>query len=111
MLLADEPTRGVDVGAKLAIYELLVSLGREGMAIVLISSELEEILGLAHRVLVMRSIAGSSPSCGRGNDRVGDPAAAAFADRSRRRDRSLSTEGKRRGPERLSALKGWRAVS
>ena len=55
VLLADEPTRGVDVGAKLAIYELLVELAGEGMAIVLISSELEEILGLAHRVLVMRS--------------------------------------------------------
>ncbi len=55
VLLADEPTRGVDVGAKLAIYELLVSLAESGMAIVLISSELEEILGLAHRVLVMRS--------------------------------------------------------
>jgi ribose transport system ATP-binding protein len=55
VLLADEPTRGVDVGAKLAIYELLVSLADEGMAVVLISSELEEILGLAHRVLVMRS--------------------------------------------------------
>jgi ribose transport system ATP-binding protein len=55
VLLADEPTRGVDVGAKLAIYELLVSLAESGMGIVLISSELEEILGLAHRVLVMRS--------------------------------------------------------
>ena len=55
LLLADEPTRGVDVGAKLAIYELLVSLAEAGMAIVLISSELEEILGLAHRVLVMRA--------------------------------------------------------
>ena len=55
LLLADEPTRGVDVGAKLAIYELLVLLAEAGMAIVLISSELEEILGLAHRVLVMRA--------------------------------------------------------
>ena len=55
LLLADEPTRGVDVGAKLAIYELLVSLAEAGMAIVLISSELEEILGLAHRVIVMRA--------------------------------------------------------
>jgi simple sugar transport system ATP-binding protein/ribose transport system ATP-binding protein len=54
VLLADEPTRGVDVGAKRAIYELLVSLAEAGTAIVLISSELEEILGLAHRVLVMR---------------------------------------------------------
>jgi rhamnose transport system ATP-binding protein len=55
LLVADEPTRGVDVGAKRAIYDLLVGLAADGMAILLISSELEEILGLAHRVLVMRS--------------------------------------------------------
>ena len=54
VLLADEPTRGVDVGAKRQIHELIGRLAREGMAVVLISSELEEVLGLAHRVLVMR---------------------------------------------------------
>ena len=54
MLIADEPTRGVDVGAKRAIYDLLVGLAAEGMGVLLISSELEEVLGLAHRVLVMR---------------------------------------------------------
>ena len=54
VLIADEPTRGVDVGAKIGIYELLVSLARSGMGVLLISSELEEILGLSHRVLVMR---------------------------------------------------------
>ncbi len=54
VLLADEPTRGVDVAAKQAIYELLVSLAAQGMAILLVSSELEEVLELAHRVLVMR---------------------------------------------------------
>jgi ABC-type sugar transport system ATPase subunit len=54
VLIADEPTRGVDVGAKQQIYELIVRLAADGMAILLISSELEEVLGLAHRVLVMR---------------------------------------------------------
>jgi simple sugar transport system ATP-binding protein/ribose transport system ATP-binding protein len=53
LLIADEPTRGVDVGAKFAIYELLVRLAADGTAIVVISSELEEIVGLAHRVVVM----------------------------------------------------------
>jgi len=54
ILLADEPTRGVDVGAKQQIYELLVRLAADGVAVLLISSELEEVLGLAHRVIVMR---------------------------------------------------------
>jgi rhamnose transport system ATP-binding protein len=54
VLIADEPTRGVDVGAKRAIYELLTTLTADGLGILLISSDVEEILGLAHRVLVMR---------------------------------------------------------
>jgi simple sugar transport system ATP-binding protein/ribose transport system ATP-binding protein len=54
VLLADEPSRGVDVGAKREIYDLIVSLADEGLAVLLISSEMEELLGLAHRVLVMR---------------------------------------------------------
>jgi len=54
VLLADEPTRGVDVGAKKAIYQLLRDLANEGMGILLVSSELEEVLELSHRVLVMR---------------------------------------------------------
>ena len=54
VFIADEPTRGVDVGAKRAIYELIHSLAAEGIAVLLISSEHEEVLGLAHRVLVMR---------------------------------------------------------
>ena len=55
VLLADEPTRGIDVGAKRDIYDVLVRLAGDGMAILLISNEVEEILGLAHRVLVMRA--------------------------------------------------------
>jgi ABC-type sugar transport system ATPase subunit len=54
VLMIDEPTRGVDVAAKRAIYELIVSLAAGGMAVLFVSSELEEVLGLAHRVLVMR---------------------------------------------------------
>ena len=54
VFIADEPTRGVDVGAKRAIYELIQSLAADGIAVLLISSEHEEVLGLAHRVLVMR---------------------------------------------------------
>ena len=54
VLIADEPTRGVDVGAKRDLYELLVQLAAGGVGIVLISNEMEEILGLAHRVVVMR---------------------------------------------------------
>jgi simple sugar transport system ATP-binding protein/ribose transport system ATP-binding protein len=54
VLVADEPTRGVDVGAKRAIYDLLAKLADDGLGVLLVSSELEELLGLAHRVLVMR---------------------------------------------------------
>jgi rhamnose transport system ATP-binding protein len=54
VLLADEPTRGVDVGAKRAIYQLIHRFTAEGGAVLLISSELEELLGLAHRILVVR---------------------------------------------------------
>ncbi len=54
VLIADEPTRGVDIGAKRQIHELIIRLAQGGMAVLLISSELEEVLGLAHRVLVLR---------------------------------------------------------
>ena len=54
VLLADEPTRGIDVGAKRAVYALVNELAAEGLGVLLISSELEEVLGLAHRVLVIR---------------------------------------------------------
>jgi ribose transport system ATP-binding protein len=53
ILIFDEPTRGIDVGAKSEIYKLLNDLAREGKAIIMISSELPEILRMSHRILVM----------------------------------------------------------
>ena len=52
--ILDIPTRGIDIGAKIAIYRLIAGLADGGVAILLISSELEEVVGLAHRVMVMR---------------------------------------------------------
>ena len=54
VLIVDEPTRGVDVGAKQAIHELIMEAADAGIGVLLISSELEELTGLAHRILVIR---------------------------------------------------------
>ena len=53
ILLLDEPTRGIDVGAKAEIYKLINELTAQGMAIVLISSELPEVMGMSDRLLIM----------------------------------------------------------
>ncbi len=53
ILIFDEPTRGIDVGAKSEIYKLLNDLARQGKAVIMISSELPEILRMSHRILVM----------------------------------------------------------
>jgi simple sugar transport system ATP-binding protein/ribose transport system ATP-binding protein len=81
VVLADEPTRGVDVGAKRAIYDFLASLAAEGLGILLISSELEEVIGLSHRVLVMRRGRITAELEG---EAITEPAilAAAFGDRA-----------------------------
>ena len=52
--LFDEPTRGIDVGAKAEIYHLIEKLAREGRAIIVVSSELPEVIRVSDRVLVMR---------------------------------------------------------
>ncbi len=54
VLIADEPTRGVDVGSRRAIYDLIVAQAAQDVGVLVISSDVEEILGLAHRVLVVR---------------------------------------------------------
>ena len=53
LLLLDEPTRGVDVGAKAEIYQLIDRAAQEGMGVVVASSELEELLWICHRIAVM----------------------------------------------------------
>ena len=53
LLILDEPTRGIDIGAKSEIYRLIDELAAAGMAIILISSEMPELIGLADRILVM----------------------------------------------------------
>ena len=53
ILLLDEPTRGIDVGAKQDIYRLMEQLAEEGVAILFVSSEMEEIIGMSDRALVM----------------------------------------------------------
>jgi D-xylose transport system ATP-binding protein len=53
VLLLDEPTRGIDVGAKAEVYQLVAELAGRGLGVVLVSSELPEVLGMSHRVLVL----------------------------------------------------------
>jgi len=53
ILILDEPTRGIDVGAKAEIYRLIAYLASEGMAVIMISSELPEVLGMSDRIAVM----------------------------------------------------------
>ena len=55
VLIVDEPTRGIDVGAKAEIYALLDNLANQGMAIIVMSSEMQEILSMCDRILVIRS--------------------------------------------------------
>lgn len=78
VLLVDEPTRGVDVAAKSQIHKLIVDLAADGLAVVCVSSEIEELIALSHRVIVLRHgrTVGSFP---RGTDRE-VVIAAAFGD-------------------------------
>ena len=54
ILIMDEPTRGIDVGSKSEIYQLMADLANQGMAIIMISSEMPELLGMSNRIVVVR---------------------------------------------------------
>ena len=54
VLILDEPTRGVDVGAKKEIYQLINKFKEEGLSIIMVSSDMPEVLGMSDRILVMR---------------------------------------------------------
>lgn len=64
VVLMDEPTRGIDVGAKHSIYELMRALAAQGVAVLMVSSELPEVIGMSDRILVMRDgrLAGELPA-------------------------------------------------
>lgn len=53
MVILEEPTRGIDVGAGAAIYEIVGDLARQGVADIVVSSDLDEVFGLSHRVMVL----------------------------------------------------------
>ena len=55
IVVIDEPTRGVDIGTKEQIYRFVAALAAKGLSVVVISSEMQELIGLCHRVLVMRN--------------------------------------------------------
>jgi ABC-type multidrug transport system ATPase subunit len=101
ILVLDEPTQGVDVGAKAEIHGILNGLARAGRAVVLISSDLPEVLGMSHRVLVVRGgrIAASFPAARASEEEVGR---AAFPSEEAR---SFSTDKGRGGPK--TPLRPW----
>ena len=74
VLILDEPTRGIDVGAKAEIYQLVAQLAAQGIAILVISSELPELIGLCDRILVMAAGRIDRRSAAGGRERTAHPA-------------------------------------
>ncbi len=72
ILILDEPTRGIDVGAKAEIYRHMATLAEEGITIIMVSSDMEEVLGMSERVVVMheRHVRGALPRAGLTQERI-----------------------------------------
>jgi ABC-type sugar transport system, ATPase component len=66
ILILDEPTRGIDIGAKTEIYKIMESLAREGKSIIMVSSEMPELLGVSDRIIVIADGAMKGELCGEG---------------------------------------------
>jgi len=54
VIILDEPTKGIDIGSKAAVHEFMSELAAQGLSVIMVSSEIPEILGMADRVIVMR---------------------------------------------------------
>ena len=54
VIILDEPTKGIDIGSKAAVHEFMAELAAQGLAVIMVSSEIPEILGMSDRVIVMR---------------------------------------------------------
>ena len=66
VVILDEPTRGIDVGARSGIYDIIAGLAEQGVAVIVVSSDLEEVLGVSHRIVVLGPRqAGAASSTGR----------------------------------------------
>ncbi len=91
MLIVDEPTRGIDVGAKVEVHNLLFEMARSGIAIIAISSELPEVLAISDRIVTMREGRVTGDDRPGGRER-GDPH---DDDDPRRQGGGMSAQGRR----------------
>ena len=101
MLIVDEPTRGIDVGAKAEVHKLLVDMARSGIAVIAISSELPEILAISDRIVTMREgrVTGEivRAEADRGKADAADDDAR-HAPRGMRKDRTMSARRQQTPP-------------
>ena len=93
VVVIDEPTRGVDIGAKQQIYRFIAALAAEGRSVIVISSEMAELIGLCHRIIVMRNGRDRRRGGGRGDDGARDRRAG--DGRRTRTERALGHDARR----------------
>ena len=109
VLIFDEPTRGIDVGAKAGIHDLIRKLAKDGVAVLMISSELPELIGMSDRILVMHEgeLAGELPA-GASEPQIMELATGATRRRRHDRGRSPRAAAGARAAARRERVAGWR---